>query len=189
MTPDVKAWISENTGMIVLSSLAMFTVLMQLLHICRVNVLKVIVLMGTFALAMAFAGNDLVNFIGVPLSGLAAYQDYMANGAGDAHGFLMGSLNGPADTPVYFLIVAGMIMVISLATSKKTHNVVKTSISLGSQQGGDEMFGSSRISRRLVRWALSAIAWVCSVTPPGVRRWFGRSVQCGRHHHGAWRSV
>lgn len=174
MTPDVKAWINENTGMIVLSSLAVFTVLMQLLHICRVNVLKVIVLMGTFALAMAFAGNDLVNFIGVPLSGLAAYQDYMANGAGDAHGFLMGSLNGPADTPVYFLIAAGMIMVISLATSNKTHNVVKTSISLGSQQGGDEMFGSSRISRRLVRWALSVIAWVCSVTPPGVRRWFGR---------------
>lgn len=96
-----------------------FTVLMQLLHICKVNVLKVIVLMGTFSLAMAFAGNDLVNFIGVPLSGLASYQDYVANGTGDAHSFLMGSLNGPADTPVYFLIGAGVIMVVSLATSKK----------------------------------------------------------------------
>lgn len=71
---------------------------MQLLHALGVNVLKVIVLMGTFALAMAFAGNDLVNFIGVPLTGLASYKDYVANGGGDASGFLMGSLNGPSDT-------------------------------------------------------------------------------------------
>ena len=119
MTPGLKAWINSNTAIIILSCFAFFTVLMQLLHICRVNVLKVIVLMGTFALAMAFAGNDLVNFIGVPLSGLASYQDYMANGGGDARGFLMDSLNGPADTPVYFLIGAGVIMVVALATSQK----------------------------------------------------------------------
>lgn len=107
MTPDVKAWIKTHTGVIILSCLGFFTVLMQLLHICRVNVLKVIVLMGTFALAMAFAGNDLVNFIGVPLSGLASYQDYVANAGGDMHGFMMDSLNGPANTPIYFLIGAG----------------------------------------------------------------------------------
>ena len=147
---------------------------MQLLYVCKVNVLKVIVLMGTFALAMAFAGNDLVNFIGVPLSGLSSYQDYIANGGGDAHGFLMDSLNGPANTPIYFLIGAGVIMVVSLATSKKARNVTKTEIGLGSQQGGDEMFGSSRISRRLVRWALSLISWVRSVTPERVRCWFNR---------------
>ncbi len=92
---------------------------MQLLHICKVNVLKVIVLMGTFSLAVAFAGNDLVNFIGVPLSGLASYQDFISNGGGDARGFLMDSLNGPMNTPIYFLIGAGVIMVASLATSKK----------------------------------------------------------------------
>lgn len=172
MTPEVKAWINHHTGIIILSCLGFFTVLMQLLHICKVNVLKVIVLMGTFSLAMAFAGNDLVNFIGVPLSGLASYQDYVANGSGDATGFLMGSLNGPANTPIYFLIGAGLVMVISLATSKKAQNVTKTEIGLGSQQGGDEMFGSSRISRRLVRWTLSFLAWVRHVTPPRVRRWF-----------------
>lgn len=172
MTPDVKVWIKENTGMIILSCFGFFTVLMQLLHLCKVNVLKVIVLMGTFSLAMAFAGNDLVNFIGVPLSGFAAYQDYIANGSGDARGFLMDSLNGPANTPIYFLIGAGVIMVVSLATSKKARNVTKTEIGLGSQQGGDEMFGSSHISRRLVRWSLSVISWISRVTPLRMRRWF-----------------
>ena len=147
---------------------------MQLLHILGVNVLKVIVLMGTFSLAMAFAGNDLVNFIGVPLSGLSSYQDYVANGGGDAHGFMMGSLNAPASTPLYFLIGAGMIMVVSLATSKKARKVTKTEIGLGSHGDGDEMFGSSRIARRLVRWTLSLIALVRRITPLGVRRWFNR---------------
>ena len=174
MTPEVKTWINTHTALIIAACFVTFTVLMQLLHFCRVNVLKVIVLVGTFALAMAFAGNDLVNFIGVPLSGLSSYQDYMASGGGDATGFLMDSLNGPADTPIYFLIGAGVIMVVSLATSKKARNVTKTEIGLGSQQGGDEMFGSSRISRRLVRWTLRFLAWVRRVTPERVRRWFNR---------------
>lgn len=174
MTPEVQGWIKAHTGLIILCCFGFFTILMQLLHICKVNVLKIIVLMGTFSLAMAFAGNDLVNFIGVPLSGLASYQDYIANGGGDAHGFLMDSLNGPANTPIYFLIGAGVIMVVSLATSKKAKNVTKTEIGLGSQQGGDEMFGSSRISRRLVRWTLSFLNLVRGITPPRVRRWFNR---------------
>lgn len=174
MTPEVKAWIKSHTAIIIMSCFAFFTILMQLLHICKVNVLKVIVLMGTFSLAVAFAGNDLVNFIGVPLSGLASYQDFVANGGGDANGFLMDSLNGPANTPIYFLIGAGVIMVVSLATSKKARNVAKTEIGLGSQQAGDEMFGSSRIARRLVRWTLSFLAWIRRVTPHRVRRWFNR---------------
>lgn len=174
MTPDVKYWINHTTGLVIAGCFVFFTLLMQLLHLLKVNVLKVIVLMGTFSLAMAFAGNDLVNFIGVPLSGLASYQDYIANGGGDAQGFLMGSLNGPANTPLYFLIGAGVIMVVALATSKKARNVTKTEIGLGSQQEGDEMFGSSRIARRLVRWALSVTAWVRRITPPRVRQWFAK---------------
>lgn len=174
MTPELKGWINSHTSIIIGGCFLFFTLLMQLLHFLKVNVLKVIVLMGTFSLAMAFAGNDLVNFIGVPLSGLASFQDYAANGGGDAQGFLMNSLNGPANTPVYFLIGAGVIMVVALATSKKAKNVTKTEIGLGSQQGGDEMFGSSRIARRLVRWTLSVLAWVRRVTPPRVRRWFNR---------------
>lgn len=174
MTPDAKEWIGANTSLILGGCFAVFTVLMQLLHALKVNVLKIVVLMGTFALAMAFAGNDLVNFIGVPLSGLASYQDYIANGGGDAHGYLMNSLNGPADTPVVFLIAAGVIMVVALSTSKKTRNVSKTEIGLGSQQGGDEIFGSSRIARRLVRWTISLFYWVRDNTPRNVRAWFNR---------------
>lgn len=171
MTPSVKEWINQNTIMILTVCFISFTIVMQLLHIMRVNVLKVIVLIGTFALAMAFAGNDLVNFIGVPLSGFASYQDYMANGGDDPHGFLMGSLNGPANTPLYFLIGAGVIMVVSLATSKKARNVTKTEIGLGSQNGSDEMFGSSRIGRRIVRMSISVVSWINRYVPAKIRNW------------------
>ncbi len=174
MTPELKNWVAHNTLWLVGVCLVVFTVLMQLLHALGVNVLKVVVLSGTFALAMAFAGNDLVNFIGVPLTGLSAFQDYMANGNGNPDTHLMGVLNGPANTPIYFLVGAGIIMVVSLATSKKAQHVTKTEIGLGSQQGGDEMFGSSRIARRLVRWTLNFIAWVRRVTPLPVRRWLNR---------------
>ncbi len=180
MTPEVKGWIAGHTWLIIGGSMAFFTVLMQLLHVLGVNVLKTVVLMGTFALAVAFAGNDLVNFIGVPLTGLSSYTDYAANGAGDAHGYLMGSLNGAANTPVWFLVGAGVVMVVSLATSPKARNVTKTEIGLGSAQSGEEMFGSSRIARRLVRWSLSAIQWVGSVTPRRVRQWFDRRFDTGQ---------
>lgn len=171
MTPEVKAYIKENTGTIVLITFAASTVLMQLFHICRINVLKFIVLAGTFALAMAFAGNDLVNFIGVPLTGLASFQDYITNGSGDPHTFMMSSLNESAKTPIYYLIGAGAIMVATLATSKKVKNVTKTAIGLSSQQQGDEMFGSSRIARRLVRISLSFFAWMRDIIPERVRVW------------------
>jgi hypothetical protein len=174
MTPEVKLWIKMHTFQVIAISMVVSTLIMQLLHFLKVNVLKVIVLLGTFSLAMAFAGNDLVNFIGVPLSGLSSYQDYAANGNGDAHGFLMNSLNGPSDTPVWFLIGAGVIMVVALATSKKARNVSNTAIGLSSSQEGDEMFGSSRIARRLVRWSLVILSWVRSVTPVKVRNWFNR---------------
>jgi len=174
MTPEVKNWINVNSGLIILCCFVISAIIMQLLSILKIDVLKIIVLMGTFALATAFAGNDLVNFIGVPLSGLAAFQDYAANGLGNPHGFMMESLNGPANTPIYFLIGAGLIMVVSLATSKKAQNVSKTEIGLGSQSGEDEMFGSSRIARQLVRWTLSMVNWVYRRTPYRVRQWFGK---------------
>lgn len=173
MTPDAKEWIATNTGTILLTCIAFFTVFMQLLHALRVNVLKVVVLLGTFALAMAFAGNDLVNFIGVPITGFESFMTYTDAGATDPNSFMMGFLNESANTPVYFLVTAGVIMVTSLVFSPKVKNVSKTEIGLSSQQGGDEMFGSSRIARRLVRWTLSVITWVQNVTPAPVRRWVG----------------
>lgn len=174
MTPEIQSWIDAHTWLVIAGCFVFFSVLMQLLYLLKVNVMKVIVLMGTFALAMAFSGNDLVNFIGVPLTGFSAFQDYMANGGGDAGSYMMGSLNSPADTPFYFLLGAGAVMVVALATSKKARNVTRTEIGLGSQSGGDEMFGSSRLGRRLVRWSLSLVMWVRQVVPPRVLAWFDR---------------
>ncbi len=174
MTPDVKAWISDNTAMIIGGCFVGFTIIMQLLHFLKVNVFKVVVLAGTFSLAMAFAGNDLVNFVGVPLTSLASYQDYAANGGGNLHGFMMDSLNGPARTPFYFLVGAGMIMVVSLATSKKARQVTQTTVGLSSQSQGDELFGSSRIGRSLVRGAINTFSWVSDRTPACMKRWISR---------------
>lgn len=120
MTPDNKQWIQDNTVMLIGFCFIFFTILMQVLHWLKINVFKVVVLLGTFALALAFAGNDLVNFIGVPLAGYSSFIDFTTNGAGSSpDGFLMSSLLGPAKTPWYFLFGAGVIMVYALCTSKK----------------------------------------------------------------------
>lgn len=174
MTPELKAWIADNTAMLLGVCFVGFTVLMQALHALRINVFKTVVLLGTFSLAMAFAGNDLVNFIGVPLTSAASLQDYMANGGGDVHGFMMGSLNGPAETPFYYLVGAGMIMVVALATSSKARRVTQTTVGLSSQNQGDEMFGSSRLGRALVRATLRAYNGLMEVMPAGMRHWLAR---------------
>ena len=171
MTAENKQWVQDNTLMLTTYCFIGFTILMQILHWCKVNVFKVIVLMGTFALATAFAGNDLVNFIGVPLAGLSAYQDFVANGAGDANGYLMGALNGPAKTPFIYLFLAGAIMVIALVTSKKAKNVIKTSVDLSRQDEGDEMFGSSGVARSIVRNTMNAGQVIAKFIPDSVKTW------------------
>ncbi|HKL92611.1 MAG TPA: inorganic phosphate transporter, partial [Bacteroidales bacterium] len=155
MTPENLKWVKAHTGSIILYCMIAFTLLMQALHMLKVNVFKVVVLLGTFALALAFAGNDLVNFIGVPLAGFSAFTDFMANGNGAPDSFLMTSLNSPAQTPWYFLVGAGVIMVFALTTSKKAHNVVKTSINLSRQEEGEETFGTTPVARSLVRTSSS----------------------------------
>lgn len=172
MTPENKQWIQDNTLMLIGCFFVFFTLLMQILHWLKVNVFKVVVLLGTFALALAFAGNDLVNFIGVPLAGYSSFVDYTANGtAAGPDGFLMTSLLGPAKTPWYFLIGAGAIMVYALCTSKKAHNVIKTSVDLSRQDEGEETFGSTPIARTLVRISMSIANGVSSVFPENTKRW------------------
>ena len=177
MTDDVMAYINDNVGLVLGGCFIFFTILMQILHFCKVNVFRVVVLIGTFALATAFAGNDLVNFIGVPLAGLSSYEYWTAAGAGDPMMFKMDQLNGPAGTPLVFLIGAGVIMVVSLATSKKAHNVVKTSINLSSKDEVDEMFGSSRVARSLVRWGNSVGETMVRITPARVRHYIDSRFQ------------
>lgn len=171
MTPENKQWIQDNTVMLIAAFFVFFTILMQILHWLKVNVFKVVVLLGTFALALAFAGNDLVNFIGVPLAGYSSFIDYTANGAGNPDGFLMTSLLGPAKTPWYFLIGAGAIMVFALCTSKKAHAVIKTSVDLSRQDEGEETFGSTPIARTLVRFSMTLANGISRITPLPMKNW------------------
>lgn len=172
MTPESLEWIQENTTLLVIGCFVFFTVLMQILHWCKVNVFRIIVLLGTFSLALAFAGNDLVNFIGVPLAGFSAYSDYIANAGGSSiHDFMMTSLMASAKTPIIFLFASGIIMVYALATSKKAKNVIKTSVDLARQEEGDEMFGSSSLARTIVRRATNINEFLTRIIPTNVRKW------------------
>lgn len=172
MSAESLAWIDQNTTLLVAGCFVFFTLLMQTLHWCKVNVFRIIVLLGTFALALAFAGNDLVNFIGVPLAGFSAYTDYVANSNGAGiHDFMMSSLMSSAKTPAIFLFASGIIMVYALATSKKAKNVIKTSVDLARQEEGDEMFGSSALARTIVRRATTINEFMVKVIPVGMRRW------------------
>lgn len=171
--PDsTREWIDSNTRMLLLATLVVSTIVMEILHLLRFNVFKFVVLMGTFALAMAFAGNDLVNFIGVPLAGLDSYNDYAANASGAAPGaFLMSSLMESAKTPPLYLFIAGVIMIVAMATSKKAQNVIKTSVDLARQDEGDEMFGSSRAARSIVRATQESSAAISAYIPKRVAEW------------------
>ena len=175
MTEDMINWFETNQAEILVSCFILFTVLMQILHWCHVNIFKVIVLFGTFSLAMAFAGNDLVNFIGVPLAGLSSYQDYMANNAGiPADQYLMSSLMESAKTPTFFLAAAGAIMVVALVCSKKARKVIDTSVNLSRQDEGEEVFSSSRIARSTVRSVMNATNIIVSYIPSGVKSWINK---------------
>ena len=117
----------------------------------KVNILRITILSGTFALALAFAGNDLVNFIGVPLAG---YDAWRIAGETGSETMMMGALEAPARANFLLLGVSGLIMVLTLFFSKKSQHVTETELSLASQHEGDERFGSTLISRSLVRATL-----------------------------------
>ena len=167
-----RDYIQDNIGMLLVVTFVVSAIVMEFLHLCRVNIFKFTVLMGTFGLAMAFAGNDLVNFIGVPLAGLSSYQDYMANANGAApDAFMMTSLMESAKTAPVFLLIAGAIMIVAMATSKKAQNVIKTSVDLSRQDEGDEMFGSSSAARVIVRNCQNADSWLNHFLPQGLKNW------------------
>lgn len=169
---SVRTYINGNTNLLLLLTFIASTIVMEILHLCKVDIFKFVVLMGTFGLAMSFAGNDLVNFIGVPLAGLSSWQDFTANSNGlSADSFMMKSLMSSAKTPPFYLMAAGIIMIVAMATSKKARNVIKTSVDLARQDEGDEMFGSSRAARAIVRWCQWAVESVAHWFPVSVRRW------------------
>lgn len=152
ISKDQFEWIKSNQLLIVGLNFVFFLLLSQLLiSYFKINILKVIILIGTFALALAFAGNDLVNFIGVPIAAYNSYEIFNGSGiSGDA--FMMGALaDDNIVAPFYFLLFAGMVMVITLWTSKKAKSVIETGVNLSRQGEGVEKFTPNTASRGIVR--------------------------------------
>jgi hypothetical protein len=175
ISADKQDWIQNNTALILLISFVGWTILMQLLYwLFKINILKVIVLVGTFALAMAFAGNDLVNFIGVPLAGYESFKVFSAAHGASANSFAMSALQEQVKTPTLFLLVAGMIMVITLWISKKAKSVVKTTINLADQNSIDERFESSILARVVVRQSIQLGHVINRIIPTQVSKFLDK---------------
>ena len=169
---NIRDYIQDNVGFLLVITFVVSSVVMEFMHLCRINIFKFTVLLGTFGLAMAFAGNDLVNFIGVPLAGLSSYEDFMANSNGvAADSYLMTSLMDSATTTPLYLLAAGFVMIVAMATSKKAQNVIKTSVDLSRQDEGDEMFGSSKAARVIVRNCQACDSWLNRFLPQSLKNW------------------
>lgn len=165
---SLKSFVENNMLIALLYGFLGWTVIMAIVqHIFRVNILKIIVLSGTFTLALAFASNDLVNFIGVPMAALSSYQiasDVVAAG-GSTDNLFMDQLNGPVLADWRYLGAAGLIMVLTLWFSKKSRTVTETEVNLARQHAGLERFSSSALSRSIVRMAVDTNSMIKKITP------------------------
>lgn len=171
MRPEWIDFMSNNTLPIVATLFVVLSIVFQLLIlVANVNVFKIIILAGTFALAFAFAGNDLVNFVGVPLAALDSYNEWVASGAA-ADTFTMEGLLKPTVANTFLLLLAGLVMVLTLWFSKKAQIVIQTSINLSSSNSGEhEQFGSSLPGRMIVRASMGFGRLVNQFIPMGVKR-------------------
>ncbi|OFX30746.1 MAG: phosphate permease, partial [Bacteroidetes bacterium GWA2_42_15] len=166
---SLEGWVTNNSFLLLVFSFIGWTIVMQLLKwIFNIDVLKVIVLVGTFALAMAFAGNDLVNFIGVPLAGFKSYQLWVAADGVSPDSFTMEMLKGKVDTPVFMLLISGLIMIITLIASRKAKSVIATTVDLSRQNEGDERFASSLAARVIVRFAVNVSKTIQRILPDSI---------------------
>lgn len=165
ISTTLRGFLETNVFTIVVSGFALLSLIsFVVMNFLKVNIYKLIIIVGTFALALAFAGNDLVNFIGVPIAAYEGYEMWSASGI-PANEFLMSSLSGKAETPTLFLLGAGLIMVLTLWFSTKARNVVKTSIDLSRQGEGDEKFRPNFLSRGVVRGTVFISEVISSITP------------------------
>ena len=162
---DIKHLIEGNTILIIAGSFVTWSIISQvLIQFLKVNVLKLIIGIGTFSLAMAFSGNDLVNFVGVPIAAWNSYQAWETSGiAADA--FSMGVLAKKVPSNIWLLLLAGGIMVVTLWTSSKAQNVIKTGIDLSRQGEGHEKFQPNPLSRVVVRAAMGINFGISKIFP------------------------
>ena len=175
MTPSNYQWVKENSIQIMLFSFTGVTSLLYLISIFfRINILKVVVLVGTFALAMAFAGNDLVNFIGVPLAGYESFLTFINSPGANPDTFTMEALKGAVKTPFIFLLLAGAVMVITLYKSRKARTVIMTEVNLSRQDEGEERFGSTVLSRGIVSVSLGISRFVSGLLSENSKEWISK---------------
>ena len=178
---DVKHLIEGRTFEIILYGFVFWTLLSQLLiMIFKVNILKFIVIIGTFSLAMAFAGNDLVNFIGVPIAALNSWQEWSSQDPANfiaANEFSMGMLAKKVPSSPWLLLIAGGIMVITLWFSKKAQTVIETGINLSRQGEGHEKFQPNAVSRTVVRGAILFSAGLGKIVPSSTLKWIDSKFQ------------
>lgn len=165
---DLTAFINDNTWLFLLGVWAVCSVLLGVMQRFRINIMKFTILSGTFALALAFAGNDLVNFIGVPFAGFDSFR--LAMDSGDIN-MTMEGLAGPAHVNIWMLLAAGVIMVLTLFFSRDAMKVAQTQLDLSSQQESEERFNSSLFSRNIVRSAVKINAAYNKLMPASVRAW------------------
>lgn len=169
ISDEFIAWVNNNTAVLLLGSFVFFGLVSQLLlSVFKVNILRIVVLFGTFSLAMAFAGNDLVNFIGVPLAGLESFQSWSASGQA-ASEYGMSTLSEPIRTNTLYLVIAGVIMIVTLWLSRKARSVTDTEVSLSRQDEGAEFFASNALARGIVGFSRSVTRGVQWVLPPSWR--------------------
>lgn len=173
LPPEALVWIQSHTAALILAIFAVSAIVLQILMVCfEVDPFRPVILTGTFALALAFAANDLVNFIGVPLAGLAAYRT--ALGAENPLEMSMAALSGEVRSQTPLLLVAGVLMAGTLCLSRKARSVTETGINLGKQDEGVERFESMFLSRIIVRMVGSFIDIARSAIPTSLREWGGR---------------
>ncbi|WP_289063629.1 inorganic phosphate transporter [uncultured Zobellia sp.] len=164
-SPEVLDMIANKQFLFILSNFVVWTLVSWMIStLTKINVYTIVIVMGTFALAMAFAGNDLVNFIGVPLAAMESYTTWSASGI-DADKYTMEGLASAVQTPQYLLLLSGMIMVVTLWFSSKAKNVVKTSVDLSRQDEGDERFQPNFLSRQIVKLTISASENIAGLIP------------------------
>ncbi|QXP51298.1 inorganic phosphate transporter [Cellulophaga sp. HaHa_2_1] len=161
----ISEFIATQTNAFILLNFVFWSLLSLLLTtVFKTNIYKLIILLGTFALAMAFAGNDLVNFIGVPIAALQSYQDWSASGV-LASEYGMSGLTNAVQTPILLLLLSGAIMVLTIWFSSKAKNVVKTSVDLSRQDEGEERFEPNFLSRQIVRLSVKASESFSAILP------------------------
>ena len=165
----ISDFVATQPELFLLINFAFWTVSSYLLATMgKVNIYKLVIGFGTFALAMAFAGNDLVNFIGVPIAALQSYQDWQVSGIAPAD-FNMSGLSAAVRTPTLLLLLSGAVMIITLWFSSKAKGVVKTSVDLARQDEGDERFQPNYLSRQIVKLSIAAFETLSKVIPPALQ--------------------